>query len=52
MSYIQGKYTFILRDAGDGKHALVGESYLYGMMDGEMIAEAGEGTLFSLAELS
>jgi hypothetical protein len=40
---------FLLRDAGEGKHALVGECYMHAMMDGEMVPESGEGTWFILS---
>jgi hypothetical protein len=40
---------FVLRDAGEGKHALVGECYMHAMMDGEVVPESGEGTWFILS---
>jgi hypothetical protein len=43
-----GRTPFLLRDAGGGKHVLVGECYIHGMMDGEALPQACEGTWFSL----
>jgi hypothetical protein len=43
-----GRTPFVLRDAGGGKHVLVGECYIHGMMDGEALPQACEGTWFSL----
>jgi len=41
-----GTTPCLLRDVGKEKHALVGECYLHGMMNGEILPESGDETLF------
>lgn len=43
-----GKSPFLLRDAGGGKHVLVGECYVHGIMNGEALPQVGEATWYSL----
>jgi hypothetical protein len=39
-----GRTPFLLRDAGGGKHVLVGECYIHSVIDREALSQACEGT--------
>ena len=46
---IAGQQTpFILREAGNGQYHVVGEAYIYGMMDGEYLVEDADFTATTL----